>query len=382
MMETRKRTIRTGGSSAVLLLAMLAVTPVPAWAQHYLEKDLVSDTGPPPVVNDIRLKNAWGLVHGPNTPWWISDNCTGLSTVYNASGLPSLPVTIASVFATVPPAPSSAGGGTPTGIMFNGSPTDFLLAPGKQAVFIWVTEDGTVSGWNPTVNPTSAIIMADNSQKPSPAHGAVYKGATIAEVDGKKYILAANFRSGRIDMFDTAFKQQHLSEEAFDDDRIPHGFAPFNVQGIGPNIYVTYAKQDATGHDDVPGDGFGFVDVFSPRGRLLARLQHGPWLNSPWGVVMSPADFGEFTHTILVGNFGSGTIAAFNPVTGRFLGNMLNPDGTTLKIDGLWGLAFGNGGASGPGNALFFTAGPNDESDGLFGSLTPIASELNENDEQ
>lgn len=183
-------------------------------------------------------------------------------------------------------------------------------------------------------------------------------------------------------MFDTSFKQLHVSDDLFDDDRIPRGSAPFNVQGIGPNIDVAYAKQDETGHDDVPGDGLGFVDVFSPHGRLLARLQHGPWLNSPWGIVMSPAAFGEFSHTILVANFGSGTVAAFNPVTGRFLGNMLNPDGSTLKIDGLWGLGFGNGGESGPGNSLFFTAGPNVEANGLFGTLTPIASELNESDEQ
>jgi uncharacterized protein (TIGR03118 family) len=370
--------IRRYATSAIVL-ATVAVMPARAFAQHYVQTNLVSDAAAPPVVSDARLKNAWGLVHGPSTPWWISDNATGLSTVYNASGLP---VTIAPVSAVVPNAPSTVGSGTPTGIMFNGSPTDFQIASGKQAVFMWVTEDGTLSAWNPTVNATKAVIEVDNSQKPSKGHGAVYKGATIAEIDGRKYILAANFRSGRIDMFDTTFTQVHLSEEAFDDDRIPRGFAPFNVQGIGPNIYVTYAKQDDAKHDDVAGAGFGFVDVFSPRGRLLARLQHGPWLDSPWGVVMTPADFGEFSHVILVANFGSGTIAAFNPLTGQFMGNMLNPDGSVLTIDGLWGLGFGNGGASGPGNSLFFTAGPNGEANGLFGTLTALPSELNENDEQ
>jgi uncharacterized protein (TIGR03118 family) len=365
--------------STFMMAFALSLHSTRALAQHYTQTNLVSNVAAPPVVHDANLKNAWGLVHGPATPWWISNNGTGTSTVYNTS---TQPVTIVPLTVTVPNAPSQPAPGTPTGVMFNGSPTDFLLAPGKQAVFIFVTEDGTVSGWNPGVNATAAVIRVDNSQTPAAGHGAVYKGATIAEVDGRKFILAANFRSGRIDVFDTTFHPMHMSEEAFDDDRVPRGFAPFNIQGIGPNIYVTYAKQDQSRHDDVAGDGFGYVAVFSPRGRLLAHLQHGPWLNSPWGVVMAPADFGEFSHTLLVGNFGSGTIAAFNPLTGRFLGEMLNPDGSTLKIDGLWALAFGNGGASGPGNTLFFTAGPDEESNGLFGNLAPIAAELNENDEQ
>ena len=182
--------------------------------------------------------------------------------------------------------------------------------------------------------------------------------------------------------FDTNFNSVNISEEAFDDDRIPRDYAPFNVQAYGPNIYVTYAKQDAARHDDTPGLGFGFVDVFSREGRLLARLEHGDWFNAPWGVVLAPADFGEFSHALLVGNFGSGTIVAFNPETGHFLGNVLNPDGSTLTIDGLWGLGFGNGGSSGPGSTLFFTAGPNGETNGLFGTLTPIATELNDDDAQ
>jgi len=362
-------------SLVILTLGLLC----PSWAsaQHYTQTNLVSDTGSTPVT-DSNLKNAWGLVHGPSTPWWVSDNATGTSTLYDAS---TTPVTIRPLVVTVPNAPSQPAPGNPTGIVFNGSPTYFLLAPMKQAVFIWCTEDGTISGWNPGVNATQAIIKVDKSQKPKPGNGAVYKGLTITEINGQKFLLAANFRSGRIEMFDTAFKQQHLSEEAFDDDAIPRGFAPFNVQAIGPNIYVTYAKQDDDKHDDVPGAGFGFVTVFSPRGKLIARLQHGPWFNSPWGVTMAPADFGEFSHTVLIGQFGSDTIAAFNPVTGQFLGNMIDPNGFTLAIDGLWALAFGNGGASGPGNTLFFTAGPNGEMDGLFGTLTPIQGELAENDE-
>jgi len=241
---------------------------------------------------------------------------------------------------------------------------------------------------------TTAAIVVDNSVKPDAANGAVYKGATIAEIDGKEYILAANFRSGRVDIFDSTFKQVQLgkkdfdgdgdrdSRAPFDDDSIPKDFAPFNIQGIGPNIYITYAKQDAAKHDPVGGAGLGFVDVFTSEGRRLQRLQHGSWFNAPWGTVLASSNFGEFSHTILIGNFRGGTIAAFNPVTGRFMGNVLNPDGSTLNIDGLWGLQFGNGGSAGPAETLFFTAGPNGEKDGLFGTLTPITSELNEKDEQ
>jgi uncharacterized protein (TIGR03118 family) len=328
-----------GFMKRVVLASALSLLPAVAFAQHYNETDLVSNVAVAPVVQDANLRNAWGLVHGPATPWWIADNGTGLSTIYNAS---TTPVTVSSLVVTIPNAPSQAAPGTPTGIIFNGSPTDFLLAPGKQAIFIFATEDGTISGWNPGVSATAAVIKVDNSQVPKAGKGAVYKGATIAEINGSKYILAANFRSGRIDVFDTTFQQIHISEELFGDDSIPDGFAPFNVQGIGPNIYVTYAKQDEARHDDVAGAGLGFVDVFSPGGRLLARLQHGSWLNSPWGVTMAPADFGEFSHALLVGNFGSGEIAAYNPVTGAFMGRMLRPDGSVLAIDGLWALAFGN----------------------------------------
>jgi uncharacterized protein (TIGR03118 family) len=347
----------------MLALALLAA-PTVAGAQHYIETDLVSNSATPPVVNDPNLQNAWGLVHGPATPWWISNNAAGTSTVYNAS---TIPVVVASLVVTVP--------GHPTSVMFNGSTTDFLLAPGKQATFIWATEDGTISGWNPGVDATNAVIMVDRSGK-NGRDGAVYKGATIAEIGEHKYILAANFHSGKIEVFDSSFKRVRISHDAFDDDRLPPRYGPFNIQAIGPNIYVSYAKQDDMRHDDQPGDGFGYVDVFSTEGKLVARLQHGPWLNAPWGMVLTPAYFGTFSHTLLVANFGSGSIAAFNALTGRFLGNLLNPDGSMLIIDGLWGLGFGNGGASGPGNTLFFTAGPNDETNGLFGSLTPVAAEL------
>lgn len=363
-----------------LVLLTIGLCPSLALGQQYTQTNLVSNTGATPVT-DANLKNAWGLVHGPTTPWWISNNATGTSTLYDVS---TTPVTIRPLVVTVPNAPSGMSPGKPTAVLFNGSTTDFLVAPGKPAVFIFVTEDGSISGWNPGVNPTAAVIKvpANQNNVSKRQSNAVYKGATIAEIGGQKFLLVANFHSGHIEVFDSTFTRVHTSEELFDDDALPRGFAPFNVQGIGPNIYVTYAKQDADKGDDVPGAGLGYVDVFRPTGQLLMRLQHGPWLNAPWGVTMAPAFFGEFSHAVLVGQFGAGTIAAFNPVTGQFLGNMLTPSGSTLTIDGLWGLAFGNGGASGAGSSLFFTAGPNEEMDGLFGMLTPVAGELNENDEQ
>jgi uncharacterized protein (TIGR03118 family) len=365
------------------VLSLLCLLPTVALAQHYTQTNLVANTGDAPV-NDANLQNAWGLVHGANTPWWVSNNASGTSSLYDATGVPPGPVTIPPMlpFVTIPPGSGTTGPGKPTAVMFNGSATDFLLAPMKPAVFIWATEDGTIAGWNPGVNPTTAVTKVDLSDPKKNNPTAVYKGATIAEMNGREYILAANFRSGRIDVFDTNFNKVHISEELFDDDSLPRGYAPFNVQNIGRNIYVAYAKQDDMKEDDDPGPGRGFVDVFNRNGRLIQRLQHGPWLNAPWGITLAPAFFGEFSHAILVGQFGDGTIAAFNPVTGRFIGNMLNPDGSIVKIGGLWGLAFGNGGKSGPGNSLFFTAGPADEMNGLFGTLTPIATELNEDDEQ
>jgi uncharacterized protein (TIGR03118 family) len=369
-MEVSMRRLRL--APLLTTCAAIALWPALARAQHYVQTDLVSNTGSAQAP-DPNLRNAWGLVHSPASPWWISNNASGTSTLVSAS---TTPVTVPPLVVTIPAPPGKSGNGTPTGVVYNGSSTDFLLAPDKPALFIWVTEDGTVAAWNPNVNATQAIIKADNSQKPTKAEGAVYKGATIVVVNGRRYLLAANFRSGRIDAFDSAFNQVRFDKHDFDDERIPRGYAPFNIETVGANVYVTYAKQDDTGMDDVPGAGLGRVVVYTQEGDVVARLEHGPWLNAPWGVALAPADFGVFSHALLVGNFGDGTIAAFNPVTGRFLGNVLNPDGTRLTITGLWGLSFGNGGASGPGNTLFFTAGPNDENDGLFGSLTPIAAEL------
>jgi uncharacterized protein (TIGR03118 family) len=283
-----------------------------------------------------------------------------------------------------PPAFEPKATAAPTGIVWNGNPNDFLLkGPGTAAAFIFVTEDGTISGWNSGVNATpgvagpstNALLVVDNSDNGS-ANGAVYKGATLGIIDGQTVLYVTNFRHGRVEVYNSSFQPVHLGEQAFDDDSLPPGFAPFNIQNIGGELFVTYAKQDAARHDEITGPGLGFVNIFTPEGRKIGHLQHGEWMNAPWGVVWTPRDFGRFGNSILVGNFGSGWIAAFNGFTHEFLGFLEQPTTSDLiSIDGVWSLTFGNDGTAGPATTLFFTAGPNSETNGLFGTLTPAAGE-------
>ena len=377
-------------SLPVVTLSLFLLPPV-TQAQNYKQTNLVSNlvSISTPNPTDPNLKNPWGLTRSPGgSPWWVANNNSGTSTLYNGTGGAVLINGTGNV--TVPPPNGSPAGtqSTPTGVVFNGSPTDFLVAPGKSAHFIFATEDGTIAGWNGGQN---AVIVVDNSDNGS-ANGAVYKGATSGEINGNKFLYVTNFRSGKVEVYDTTFKRVHLGENAFDPDgdeghghddhggeRIPRGFAPFNIQNIGGTLFVTYAKQNAARHDDVAGDGLGFVEIFTTSGKHIGHLQHGTWLNSPWGVVWTTRDFGEFSNAILVGNFGSGRIAAFNGFTYKFLGFVKNPDDSILTIDGLWSLTFGNDGdpappknGAGPANTLFFTAGINGEQDGLFGTITPV----------
>jgi uncharacterized protein (TIGR03118 family) len=386
----------------------LFLLPSLTQAQHYKQTNLVSNiVGMAPTI-DPNLKNPWGLTRSSTTPtrlgspWWINNNNSGTSSLFSGTGTPINIFTEAGGssgnFVVVPP-PGFAAAGTqsaPTGVVFNGSPTDFLLnkgtPAGQPAAFIFATEDGTISGWNSGVNISSggkapssnAVLEVDNSDNGS-ANGAVYKGATSGEINGNRFLYVTNFRSGKVEVYDTNFKPVNFGEDAFDPDadrdqegddhgaeRIPHGFAPFNIQNIGGSLFVTYAKQNAAKHDDVAGDGNGFVVIFTPSGKHIGHLQHGPWLNSPWGVVWTTRDFGEFSNAILVGNFGSGWIAAFNGFTYKFMGFVKNPDDSILTIDGLWSLTFGNDANAGPANTLFFTAGINGEQDGLFGTITPV----------
>jgi uncharacterized protein (TIGR03118 family) len=263
-----------------------------------------------------------------------------------------------------------------------------VKANGKTApaFFIFVTEDGTIEGWAPGIGPTpadapnDAFITVDNSDN---GNGAVYKGATIAQMAaaGPSFLYVANFRSARVEVYDTNFAPVNLDEKgdrdndgAFQDHEIPRGFAPFNVQAVNGSLYVTYAKQNSEKHDDFDAPGLGFVDKFSPTGKLLQRLQAGPWLDAPWGVALAPANFGFFGNHLLVGNAGSGQIAVYDPASGRFDGLLRDKSGHALQNQRLWGLRFSDGTgaqATAPTNTLFFAAGVNDEADGLFGTITP-----------
>ena len=270
---------------------------------------------------------------------------------------------------TVPPAAGMTGPSTPTGTVFNGS-SDFPVGlPGtnQPARFLFVTEEGTLAGWNPNANPTVAITKVDWS-----ARGAVYKGLALAQIGSANHLYAANFHSGKVDVFDATFTPVNLGANAFWDPHLPKGYAPFNVQTIGDKIYVTYAKQDKEKIDEVAGVGRGYVTVYTTSGVLSMRLHWGPWLNAPWGVALAPADFGSLSNLILVGQFGSGKIAAFDPATGKFRGLMRGEHHRAVKIDGLWALSFGNGAGAGPTNSLYFTAGTDDEAHGLFGTLTSL----------
>ncbi|GAC1357832.1 MAG: TIGR03118 family protein [Acidobacteriaceae bacterium] len=344
------------------ILAQAAPSQPPV-TQHYNLTNLTSNLNSLAPTMDPNLINPWGLSRSSGGPWWVSDNGTGLSTLYDGTGKAQ------ALVVTIPPSDPSSRAGSPTGTVFNGDPTAFQIAPGKNAVFLFVTEDGTISGWNPGVNPKQAVIVINNRER------SVFKGATIATVDTpqgpKPYLYAADFRRGRVAVYDSTFNPAHLGEDSFEDERMPEGYAPFNVQNIGGNIYVAYAKQDADRHDEVDGAGKGFVDVFSSRGKLLHRLEHGSWFDAPWGLALASGDFGSHSHDVLVGQFGSGEILAFDAVSGAFRGRLYGTNNTPFQIDGLWALAFGGDGAgNGPATTLFFTAGPDHETNGVFGKIT------------
>jgi uncharacterized protein (TIGR03118 family) len=332
--------------------------------QQFTETDLVSNISGRAAVTDPNLVNAWGLSRSSGSPWWTSDNGTGLSTLYTGAGVTQ------GLVVTVPTGDiNKASTGTPTGTIFNGT-TDFNLAPGKPALFLFATEDGTISGWNPGVNPTTAMIMVNEKSK------SVFKGLTMAQATlhgaTHNYLYAADFRRGKVLVYDTNFQHVPQLEAAFAKLPIPHGFAPFNVQNLGGNIYISVAEQDADKHDQVAGPGHGFVGSVRPDGTLLQIMQPGNYLNAPWGMAIASGDFGAFSHDLLVGNFGNGTIVAFDPITGSFKGWVRDAESNPIVIPGLWGLSFGGGTTSGSATALYFGAGINHQSDGLFGMIAPI----------
>jgi uncharacterized protein (TIGR03118 family) len=339
----------------------------------YTQTNLVSNIPGIAATTDPNLVNPWGIARSASSPWWVNDNGAGVSTLYNNLGQP-FPVG-APLVVTVPlPTPAgTATASSPTGIVFNNF-SGFNVSPGvpsTSAKFIFVTENGTISAWN---SGTAATLKVNNPTFAA-GTGAVYKGAALATNGTSNFLYVANFRAGRVDVFDSNFAPVTLPGTPFTVPA-PHigpaaGYSPFNVANIGGKLYVTYALLNTdTLLDDVAGQGHGFVEVFNPDGTFVMSLQSGLWFNSPWGVALAPAKFGQFGGSVLVGNFGSGQIAAFDPGTGNFQGLLRDRFNQPIVISGLWGIGFGNGGSAGPTTTLFFAAGLNGESDGLFGSLT------------
>ena len=348
---------RVGLTGAILL----CLAPVAA-ATNYEVTDLVADVPGVATYTDPNLVSPWGFASSPTSPFWVADNGAGVTTLYNGSGQPQ-PLVV-----TIPPASGGVPPSSPTGVVFNGG-ADFEVAPGAPARFIFASEEGTISGWNP-VSVTNAIREVDHS-----ASGADYKGLAIGSNAGGNFLYAANFAAGRIDVFDHTFADTSLGGN-FQDPNLPAGYAPFNIQNVGGNLLVTYALQGGGGHDPMVGPGIGIVDVFATDGSFLQRLVTGGALDAPWGLALAPAGFGDFSDDLLVGNFGDGRINAYNPLTGDYHGTLFDASALPVTIDGLWGLGFGNGGNGGDTSTLYFAAAPPgqgpDEAHGLFGSIAAL----------
>jgi uncharacterized protein (TIGR03118 family) len=367
--SSRRRPNRLGRLLGVVALALatalVALAPAaPAATSHpanaYHQTNLVSDLPGLAQLTDPDLVNPWGLAAGPTTPMWVADNGTDKATIYpgfvNGSPIQKAPLVV-----NIP-------GGAPTGQVFNET-AGFEVQDGAAsgpALFLFDSEAGLVTGWNPGVPPPPPSTQA---QVGASMPNAIYKGLALATTPaGRTFLYAADFHHGRIDVFDTDFNRVHLPGR-FHDPKLPPGYAPFNIQELSGRLYVAYAKQDADREDEVAGPGRGFVDVYSTRGHLLRRLLRRGQLNAPWGLVQAPATgFGRFSGALLVGNFGDGRINAYDPKTGAFRGRLRHEDGSPIEIEGLWGLRFGNG-VTGTPTTLLFTAGIDDEAHGLFGAI-------------
>jgi uncharacterized protein (TIGR03118 family) len=382
------------------ILALIMGTA--CFGQHYTQTNLVSNASGVAPVTDPQLINPWGISRGSGSPWWVSDQRTGLSTLYNGAGVKQ------SLIVTIPPADPNnkdTPTGSPTGTIFNGSQTDFLLSPGNPAVFLFSTTDGTIAGWNPTVAVAHAVTVVKTTD------GSSYTGLTSAFINGKPFLYAANFNKGRVDVYDNAFHAVQLSKElfngdsserdvqsaenAFMDENLPREYVPFNVQAIGNDIVVTYALHEGGARFETDGPGLGFVDIYSSTGLLLRRLEHGDWLNAPWGVALAPLDFGRFSHDLLIGQFAgggdtqsSGFIAAYDLATGKFDGLLQDASGKPLAINGVWALSSGNvspnnsDAATAPAAQMYFTAGPNHGWGGLLGYFAAVSTELTQGNDQ
>jgi uncharacterized protein (TIGR03118 family) len=346
-----KASTRIAGLLGTVAALTLVLAPRPAAAVTFAVTNLVSDGSVPAVTTDPDLKNPWGVSFAPTSPFWVSDNGTGLSTLYNGAG-GKLGLTV-----TIPPSPSA-----PTGQVFNSGGGSAFAIGGTKPVFIFDSEDGVISGWAGSFGTTAqpAVISSD---------GAVYKGLAIGSDAKGDHLYATDFHNGVVEMYTNDFS----GFTTFTDPTVAAGYAPFNAQVLGGQLYVTFAKQDATGEDDVAGAGNGYVDVFNLDGTLNRRLVSlGGEINSPWGLAIAPDSFHELSGALLVGNFGDGTISAFDNLTGAFKGKLLGVDENPLVFGDLWALTPGNDAAAGSSKKIYFTAGLVDESEGLFGVLTAI----------
>jgi uncharacterized protein (TIGR03118 family) len=308
--------------------------------------DAGADAGP---TIDPNLVNPWGLAFNPTGPLWVANNGTGTSTIYTPQGMPN------ALVVTIPTAAGGTPPSAPTGLVFN--VTGAFMAD----KFIFSSEDGVISGWQAPA--TTADVRADLST----SH-AIYKGLALGLRNNVARLYATDFHNGKVDVFDQNYAKI-TTTGGFVDATLPAGFAPFGIHAEGAAIFVTFAKQNAIAKDDVKGAGNGYVDAFDFDGVLTRRLISGGALNSPWAIVLAPADFGDLGHDMLVGNFGDGHINAYDPSSGAFLGAVLDSPGVPLSIEGLWSLTFGNDTAGAAHNQLFFTAGPGDEMHGVLGRL-------------
>jgi uncharacterized protein (TIGR03118 family) len=331
--------------------------PSPPVASSFNTTALVSDGALPAAHADVNLKNPWGVAFNPKGFVWVADNGTNVATLYDGNGVPQ------SLVVTIPNGLN--GSASPTGIVFNGTQSFTVTENGKSGVaaFIFTGEGGTITAWAPTVGPTNAFVMYDDG-----AGGAVYKGLALAAMNNNNFLYATDFHNNKIDVFNTSFTKV-VMPGGFKDPAMPAGFAPFGIQAIGANLFVTYAMQDAAKHDDVAGAGLGIVDVYDTAGNLKQRFATGGPLNAPWGIAQAPGSFGTMSGAILIGNFGDGRINAFNASNGQSIGPLNGPAGSAIVEPGLWGIAFGNDLSNQPSNTLFFAAGPNDEADGVYGRI-------------
>jgi uncharacterized protein (TIGR03118 family) len=348
-------TFKAMGACVAAAVLMLVVAATAAASGSFTVTPLVSNNGVPGTTPDDNLVNAWGLAAGPATPWWVADNGKGVSTLYNGAGA-KLGLTVAI-------------GDAPTGVVFN-STTAFDLKGGDQgpALFLFDSEAGAISAWNRSLG-TTAEVEIDASP-----FGAVYKGLAISQTAAGPRLYATDFHNRRVDVFDGNWQRVNRPFQFFDP-TVPRNYGPFGIQAIGNHVFVTYAKTQPGSNDEAHGQGLGFVDSFNAStgiidGKVAVR---GP-LNAPWGIAMAPTGFGLFGGDLLVGNFGDGRVNAYKPLRGGIFylpqGPLRDATGAALSIDGLWALEFGNDAAAGPSGTLFFTAGPNDEGDGLFGKIT------------